>query len=45
MGFVKGIMLGMIAGIAVGITKGDCIIYMMRKGKRQMRSFKRKYAM
>jgi hypothetical protein len=45
MSFVKGMVLGMVAGMAIGVTKSDCIIYMIRKGKRQMKRFRRKYSM
>jgi hypothetical protein len=44
MGFVKGIVTGVMVGAAIGAMNSDSVIGVMRKGKKEFRRFRRKFA-
>lgn len=44
MNFVKGIVAGMMVGAALGAMNSDSVIGAMRKGKKEMRRFRRRFA-
>jgi hypothetical protein len=44
MSFVKGIVTGMMVGVAIGAMNNDNVMNVVRKGKREMRRFRRKMA-
>lgn len=39
-----GTLIGMMAGIAIGVTKKSYICDMLKKGNREIKRFKRKYS-
>ncbi|MDF2865708.1 MAG: hypothetical protein K0R72_522 [Clostridia bacterium] len=44
MGFVKGIVTGVMVGAALGAMNSDSVMGAMRKGKKEMRRFRRRFA-
>lgn len=44
MNFVKGIVTGVMVGAALGAMNSDTVIGAMRKGKKGMRRFRRRFA-
>jgi len=43
MEFVKGTIIGIVAGTCIGYMKNDMICSAMKKGKREFRNLKRKF--
>ena len=43
MGFVKGAMIGIIAGTVIGAMNSDSLSHAVHMGKRQVRKMKRRY--
>jgi len=44
MNFVKGILTGMMVGVAIGAMNNDNVMNVVRKSKREMKRFRRKLA-
>ncbi len=44
MEFIKGTIIGMVAGTCIGVIKNDMICGAMKKGKKELRKMKRKLA-
>ncbi|MCX8074078.1 MAG: hypothetical protein N2749_00630 [Clostridia bacterium] len=45
MGFVKGAMIGMVAGTIVGMINSDSLYYALNMGKKQVKRMKRRYGL
>lgn len=45
MNFVKGAMMGMVAGAIVGVMNSDSLMKMFSKGTKQAKKMVKKYAM
>lgn len=45
MHFVKGVMIGMVAGTIVGMMNSDSLYYALNMGKKQVKKMKRRYGM
>lgn len=43
MDFVKGIMLGMVAGAVVGVMNSDTLTFAFNQGKKSLKKMKKKY--
>ena len=45
MNFLKGAMMGIVAGAIVGVMNSDSIMKMFSKGSRQVKKMAKKYAL
>lgn len=43
MNFVKGVMLGMVAGAIIGVVNSETLTFIARQGKKGLKKMKRKY--
>lgn len=44
MNFVKGAVIGMVAGTIIGVMNDESIMKMVKSGKREVKKLKRKYS-
>lgn len=45
MNFLKGTVIGMLAGACIGYMENDMIYKMMKKGEKEFKKIKRKFSM
>ena len=45
MDFIKGAMIGIVAGTCLGVMKNDMFCDVLKMGKKELRKMKRKFSM